>query len=284
MATKNIKQHLKNNAIYYLLILLTAWGLKFNYSRADSDELLWVLAPTAGLVELISGIAFKKEAHTGFVGQGNRFIIAPACAGINFLIIAFCMSAFSGMHAFKRQRSKLLWLGTAFLSAYLLTIVINALRIFVSIHTYAAHIQLGWFTPARIHRLEGVVIYFFFLTLFYMIINNAIYKFRGGAAGKKPASARLAVERRNYVGWVCAGLIPYSWYGLHTLVVPLINGAMRQNPGRFAEHGVMVLTASGAVLAIFLLTRIVIHHVALRHRKSIIRRRITRLRRADEPS
>jgi exosortase K len=269
MAAKNLKPYLMNHAVYYLLILLTAWGLKFHYSRAGSDELVWVLAPTAGLVELISGIAFEKEAHTGFVGQGNRFIIAPACAGVNFLIIAFCMSAFSGMHAFKRQRSKLLWLGIAFLSAYLLTIVINALRIFVSIHTYAADIQLGWFTPARIHRLEGVVIYFFFLTLFYMIIKNAIYKFRGGVAGKKPAPARPAVQRPNYVGWVCAGLVPYSWYGLHTLVVPLINGALRQNPGRFAEHGALVLTASGAVLAIFLLTRIVIFHIAPEHRKSL---------------
>lgn len=269
MAAKNLKPYLMNNAIYYLLILLTAWGLKFQYSRAGSDELVWVLAPTAGLVELISGIAFEKEAHTGFVDQGNRFIIAPACAGVNFLIIAFCMSAFCGMHAFKRQRSKLVWLGSAFLSAYLLTIVINALRIFVSIHTYAADIQLGRFTTAGIHRLEGVVIYFFFLTLFYMIINKTIYKLRGGAAGKKPASARPVAPRPNYVGWVCAGLIPYSWYGLHTLVVPLINGALRQNPGRFAEHCAVVLTASGAVLTVFLLIRIVIHHVALKHRKSL---------------
>jgi len=269
MASKNLKQHLMNNGIYYLLVLLTAWGLKFHYSQAGSDELVWILAPTAGLVELFSGIEFEHEAHTGFVGQGNRFIIAPACAGINFLIIAFCMSTFSGLHAFKRQRSKLLWLGTALLSAYLLTIVINALRIFVSIHTYTADFQLGWFTPARIHRLEGVVIYFFFLTLFYMIINKAIYRFRGRAAGKKPASAQPGVHRTNYAGWLCAGLIPYSWYGLHTLVVPLINGALRQNPGRFAEHCAMVLTASAGVLAVLLLVRIVIHHVVVNHRKAI---------------
>jgi exosortase K len=271
MAAKNLKLHLMNNGIYYLLILFTAWGLKLHYSRAGCDELLWILAPTAGLVELISGIEFEHEAHTGFVGQGNRFVIAPGCAGINFLIIAFCMSTFSGMHAFKRHRSKLLWLGTALLSAYFLTIVINALRIFVSIHTYTADFQMGWFTPARIHRLEGVVIYFFFLTLFYMIINKTIYKFRGGAAGKKPASARPVVQGTNYLGWMCAGLIPYSWYGLHTLVVPLINGALRQNPGRFAEHCAMVLTASGAVLGIVLLARFVIHHVAVKHRKALYR-------------
>lgn len=269
MTGKTMKQHLMNNGIYYLLILLTAWGLKFHYSRAGSDDLVWILAPTAGLVELISGTEFEHEAHTGFVGQGKRFVIAPACAGINFFIIAFCMSTFSGMQALKRHRSKLFWLGTAMLSAYLLTIVINALRIFVSIQTYTADFQLGWLTPARIHRLEGIVIYFFFLTLFYMIINKVIYKIKGGVAGKKTASGRPCAQRTNYVGWMCAGLIPYSWYGLHTLVVPLINGALRQSPGRFAEHCAVVLTASGVVLGVVLLARIVIHHVAVNHCKAL---------------
>ncbi len=92
-----ILHHLLRNSIFYILALLIAWGLKYHYSRSGSDELAWVLAPTAGLVELISGIQFENEAHTGFVSQGSRIIIAPACAGINFLIIAFCMATFSGL-------------------------------------------------------------------------------------------------------------------------------------------------------------------------------------------
>jgi hypothetical protein len=74
--------HLLRNSRYYVLVFLTAWGLKYHYSRADSDGLAWVLAPTAGLVGLVSGIPFESEAHTGFVSQGYRVIIAPACAGI----------------------------------------------------------------------------------------------------------------------------------------------------------------------------------------------------------
>jgi len=259
--SNRILDHLLRNSIYYILILLIAWGLKYQYSRAGSEELFWVLAPTAGLVELISGVQFENEAHTGFVSQGYRFIIAPACAGINFLIIAFCMATFSGMHALERHRAKLFWLGTGFLSAYVLTIVVNTFRIIVSINTYMADIQLGWLTPSRIHRLEGVVIYFFFLSLFYMIINKAIYRFRGGVAGKKPATGRADVTRTNYIGWICAGLIPYSWYGFITLGVPLVNGVLRQDASRFAEHGIMVLAASSAVLGAVLLVRIVIHHI-----------------------
>ena len=269
MTGKKLKQHLMNNSIYYSLILLTAWGLKFHYSRAGSDELIWVLAPTAGLVELISGITFVNEAHTGFVSQGHRFIIAPACAGINFLIIAVCMATFSGMHAFRRHRSKILWFAGCFLSAYLLTIAVNTMRIIISMHTYTVDFQLGWLTPARIHRLEGVIIYFFFLNLFYMIINKVSYRLRDGAAAKKPAIARPGVVRTNYTGWICAGLIPYSWYGFHTLVLPLINGALKQNPDRFAEHSTMVLVASGALMGVFLLARIIVHHFTVRRRKLI---------------
>jgi len=264
MKIKELIHHLQYHSIYYFLILFTAWGLKYHYSRAGSEELVWVLAPTAGLVELISGIQFESEAHTGFVSQGNRFVIAPACAGMNFLIIAFCMAAFSGLHTFGRHRTNLFWLGTALLSAYVLTIVVNAFRIIVSINTYTADIQLGWLTPSRIHRIEGVVIYFFFLSLFYMIINKAIYRFRGGTAGKKPATGRHLATRTNYVGWICAGLIPYSWYGLITPLVPLINGVLRQDASRFAEHGIMVLAASSAVLGVVLLVRIVIHRILYR--------------------
>ena len=256
-----ILDHLLSNSIYYILVLLTAWGIKYHYSRAGSEELVWVLAPTAGLVELVSGIQFENEAHTGFASQGNRFVIAPACAGVNFLIIAFCMAAFSGLHAFGRHRARLIWLGSCFLSAYVLTIVVNSIRILVSIYTYNADIQFGWMTAPRIHRLEGIVIYFFFFSLFYMIINEAICRFRGAAAYKRLPTGRPGVTRTNYVGWICAGLIPYSWYGLITLVVPLINGARQQDAVRFAEHCAMVLVASSAVLGAVLLVRMTINRI-----------------------
>jgi exosortase K len=262
MTIRELKHHLLNNGIYYFLILLTAWGLKYHYSRAGSEALVWVLAPTAGLVELISGTQFENEAHTGFVSQGNRIVIAPACAGINFLIIAFCMGAFSGLHAFERHRSKLYWLGTGLLSAYLLTIFVNTIRIIVSIYSYNADIQLGWLTAPRIHRLEGIVIYFFFLSLFYMIINNVIYRLCSKAASKKPAVGQSDFVKSNYFDRVCAGLTPLCWYGLVTLGVPLLNGALQENATRFAEHSIMVLAASSTVLGAILLVRFLLEAIS----------------------
>jgi hypothetical protein len=91
------KIFVRGNWIFLLLTLLVAFGLKYHYSQARSDDLVWILGPTAVLVEQLSGIDFDKEAHTGYVNNEHRVIIAPACAGVNFFIIAFCMAVFCGI-------------------------------------------------------------------------------------------------------------------------------------------------------------------------------------------
>ena len=72
------------NAIFYLAVVLIAFGLKYHYSKAGSDALVWILTPTATLVEQISGIPFEYETGTGFVNSVHRIIIAPSCAGVYF--------------------------------------------------------------------------------------------------------------------------------------------------------------------------------------------------------
>ena len=252
MSRKDLQIHLIKNGVYYLLIMLTAWGLKYHYSRAGSEELAWILAPTAGLVELVSGVQFENEAHTGFVSQGFRIIIAPACAGINFMIVAFCMAAFGGMHTFKHHGLKLIWLCTNFINAYLLAIFVNTVRIIVSIYSYNAHLHWGWLTAARIHRLEGIVIYFFFLSLFYMIISKVLRRVRAKANFQNSGAAESEILKSTYFSLSSAGLIPFFWYGLITLGVPLINGALKADSARFTEHSLMVLSAGSVVyLSIF---------------------------------
>ena len=243
------------NGIFLTIGLLLALGLKHHYSRAGSDDLLWILSPTASLVELTSGIRFEYEVNTGFVSRGYRIIIAPSCAGINFLIVAFCMAMFSGIHAFKLRWAKLSWLTASLVSAFILTVGVNALRIIVSIYSYNADIYWGWITPQRVHRLEGVVIYFFFLCLFYMIIIKAVHQFTRKTGGKKQTGIANYWGLADYLRWMWAGLIPLFWYSLVTVGVPLLNGAFHENAARFTEHGGMVFSASMAVLVVVFLLR-----------------------------
>ena len=252
-----IKRIVVQNGIFYFLALFIALGLKYHYSRADSGDLLWILGPTAGLIETVSGIQFEREANTGFVSRGYRFIIAPSCAGINFLIMAFCMAVFSGIHGIRYFSSKLLWLAVGLVSAYILTIAVNTLRIIVSIYSYNTDIYFGWLTPARVHRLEGIVIYFFFLYLFYMIIIKTLPRIRQEFQGKEITPVSYGDGQADYFRRACSGLIPLCWYGLITLGIPLVTGAYRENMSRFSEHSWTVIGASVCILAAIFLIQLI---------------------------
>ena len=267
-APNKIKPLFLQNGIFYILALVIALGLKHHYSLAGSDDLVWILRPIAGLVEHISGIQFESEANTGFISRGYGIIIAPSCAGINFLIMAFCMAVFSSIHVIKHCGSKLLWLAASLVCAYLLAVAVNTLRIIAAIYSYNADIYFGWFTPARVHRLEGIVIYFFFLCLFYMIIIKMVHRIRQGAGGKKVSAARYDCPKIDYLKWACTGLTPLFWYGLVTLGVPLFTGAFQENMNRFKEHSGMVISTSVIVLAIIFLVQLV--------RQRIVRRIVDR--------
>ena len=71
-----------------LLVLVGAFALKLHYSTASADQLRWILAPTAALVELVSGATFEFESHAGYISRERGFLIANSCAGVNFLIAA----------------------------------------------------------------------------------------------------------------------------------------------------------------------------------------------------
>ena len=237
------------NGKFLFLAALFATALKYHYSEARSEDLAWILRPTAGLVEWISGIPFEEEAHTGFVSYARRIVIAPACAGVNFFIVAFCMAAFSGLHRMQHQRLKWLWLTGCLASSYGLTVLANAVRIMVSIYSYDANIYTGWLTPQRMHRLEGVIIYFFFLCLFYRIITAVCPPIR--RAEKENIEAKRA--RPDSAWLVLPGLVPLFWYGLITLAIPLLNSALAKEGARFAEHGGTVMFGCIIVLAVFIL-------------------------------
>jgi len=244
---KTGKAFVLRNGMFFFLVLVFAAGLKYHYSEAGSEDLVWILRPTAALVERISGIPFEQEALKGFVSYARRIVIAPACAGVNFLIVAFCMAAFSGLYHIAHQRLRCLWLAGSLAAAYGLTVFVNAVRIVLSIYSYDADIYSGWLTPERMHRLEGVVIYFFFLCLFYRIITAVCLLI--GTAAKQNEASRAAAE---LAPWKPTVLVPFFWYALVTLALPALNGAFVRNQVRFSEHATMIISGCLAVgLVIF---------------------------------
>ncbi len=228
--------------MFYLAAILIALALKQHYSQADAGDLKWILNPTASLVSLITGDKFSFQAGTGYVCDTQRIIIAPACAGVNFMLMAFGMSVFTGMHHMERCHHRLLWLAGSLAVSYGVTLMVNTLRIIVSIHTFHANIFSGGFTWQWVHRLEGIVIYFFFQYLFYSMIRGVIEQFTEKKPGRKTVLHTSGSNRNVYIRKrIFAGLTPCAWYLAVTLAVPFLNGAPAKTGGRFYEHAAMVL-------------------------------------------
>jgi exosortase K len=242
-----IKPDIIKTAAFYIVALFIAVGLKYHYSHAGSDDLGWILGPTAGVVEYSSGIRFEKEDGTGYITQNCEIIIAPSCAGVNFLIIAFCMAAFSRLPHLRYSGTKVLWLGICAASAYLLTITVNAFRIIASIYTIKADIHYQWLTPERLHRIEGIFIYFLFLCLFYSVLRKTIHLCNRNKFRKKKRGLNItSISTRT----IAAAFIPFFWYGLFSMGIPFFNRAYTKNGPRFIEHCLVIFSVC---LVVFLL-------------------------------
>jgi exosortase K len=228
------------NTIFILLAIMIAFGLKHHYSRASVEDLNWILAPTVEFVELLSGITFEQEAYTGFISKTHRIIIAKSCAGVNFLIIAFCMLIFSRVQATKSVGAKILLFIKSIIIAYFLTIIVNTLRIILAIYLFNADIYGGWLTREMLHRIEGTAIYFIFLCFLYFVFVP-----RQSTNDGKP-TARRAIKT------------PLAWYLLMTLFIPLVRLSFQGNLSGFFQHSLVVITVLIVILLLFFLFKSIV--------------------------
>lgn len=217
-----------------VVVLACAVLLKYFYSTASVNQLRWILAPTTFLVETISGKRFDFESHAGYMSQDHTFLIAASCAGVNFLLTSFLMLALGKLWRERRRSVAWRFLPIAAILAYLTTLVANTVRISTAIRLHGIASPDSWLNPAEIHRVEGIVIYFGFLLLLFLLDERF--------------NTQTAVGKRiGLPGWVCFPLVIYY---LTTLALPLLNGAYRQ--GReFWQHSFFVVVTPLLLIAPF---------------------------------
>jgi len=236
----------RNDAMLYLLLFSAAFAMKWLYSRAGSDDLLWILAPTARMAEMLGGMQFAYETATGFVDRSRGIIIAPGCAGVNFMIMAFGVAGWAGLRARAGIPCRLVWLSAAAAGAYLSTLAANTLRIVGAVYLYRAGIYGAWVTPERIHRLLGIVVYLPLLFGIHVLAERAIrYRF--------PGENQSGALRPSGVA------APVAWYLTLTIGVPVLNGALAGTTRQFIEHCATILAATAIALGIGYLIKSYFH-------------------------
>jgi exosortase K len=236
---------LRENGLLYAAGLLTALAVKYHYSRANADDLEWILAPIARLVELMGGIHFEPESGAGFVSLSKGVVIAPACAGVNFLIICFSTLFFTFVSRLQGAGAKWCWFGVCIAASYLVTLWTNAVRIVISIYLYAAPIYGDWITPERVHRLAGTLIYVSVLVATYLAVARIVAHSR---CSRPPASTAGLGDARSVATRLRT---PLAWYMAITVGVPLLNRSGCHSGLRLAEHAVHVVAATLCILLVW---------------------------------
>ncbi len=210
----------RNRIAQCVVILVCAFMLKLHYSAASANQLRWILAPTTALVEFTSGVSFEFESHAGYLSSDRSFLIAGSCAGVNFLITAFLVLSIGHLLRDRSTGTSWVLIPTLFMIAYLVTIVANTARITIAMRLQKIPAGAGWLPPEQLHRLEGILVYFGFLLLLFVI-------------SEKMSSEKAA-------GLFRRSLFPLFAYYAMMLGVPLVNGAWRQG-NDFWEHALFVL-------------------------------------------
>lgn len=209
-----------------IVVLLLAAALKLYYSTAGVNDLLWILAPTTAVVELITGAGFAFESNAGYMSRDHSFLIAPSCSGVNFMITAFLMLSLGRLWRNRSRNIKWRFIPISLVIAYLTTIAANTVRISTALQIRRLDPDLIWLNPDQLHRFEGIFVYFGFLLLLFIL-------------SEKASSDNASVPQR---GLLRRSFLPLLIYYATTLGIPLVNGAYRQTTtAGFWEHSLFVL-------------------------------------------
>ena len=277
MNTFHPKKIMKQYGLFYLTTLAILFFLKLFYREADSTNLQWLLAPTTWWVQVLSGIPFENIPPIGFVNHDLKFIIAKSCSGFQFMLITAAALIFSFLHRIIPEaghplsenlpmndttceaphpcRLHRMLLGFGYIIAgfgvsYILTILVNGMRIILSIYiplfleqtafSQKYNVYSGWLTPDRLHTLIGTVTYFASLLAIYLLADQMTLKISRPTNNNTPNGC--SAQRL---------LRPACWYFLFVLGIPFLNGAYINGGKQFTDYATLILLTCTVVLMLF---------------------------------
>lgn len=250
------KKVMKKNLIVYLPVILAVFIVKIYYRTADSDMLLWILAPTTSWVRILSGIPFEYVSKVGYISHEYRFIIAPSCSGVRFLLLTFVMMTFSFTNRIDLSWKKVCWLGLSAVFSYLSTVFVNGIRIAVSIYLpfvlMDRNLMSGWLTSERLHTIIGTAIYFSMLFAIYYLAGAFCKHFVMNAETEQRYVSNPSAE--TLIG-------PVFWYFTMVLGLPFAVRFYRNDWEGFLPYALLVTGVCVFIAFLLFLFRYISFHL-----------------------
>lgn len=157
--------HKIHNSIFYGIVALIGILLFYWLKNADSNIVRILLLPHARLTEIYYNTSLVYINEIGYSSMDGTFAIGRECMGGNFIIMMFGMTSCLFAKHFKGAK-KLLWLITSLMLSIVTGILVSCVRIIGSV-VFVTHSKFALF-----HSGIGISLYFFALTMSYMILKK----------------------------------------------------------------------------------------------------------------
>ena len=148
--------------------------LKFAFTLADNDSLTFLLKPTDKLVGLLTNSQSVYLADNGYYHTELNILINKSCSGFNFWLLSFLVFTYLAIKYLDKPLHKALTIPTALVGAYLLTVFVNASRIFASIVVQNLTKNILSNQQHLVHETVGVITNLSFLVLAYYLTEKLL--------------------------------------------------------------------------------------------------------------
>jgi exosortase K len=158
----------------YILTAGIFFLLKLYYTSTDNHALAFLLSPTNKLVALLTGSATVPLATGGFYYPEQNVCIEKSCAGFNFWMLSFALLTYLVTLYETRASRKYLSIPAMLATTYLLTLLVNTSRIYVSIIVRYQAKRLPASQQHLIHESIGIFIHLGFLVIVYYLAEKLL--------------------------------------------------------------------------------------------------------------
>jgi len=163
------------NLPYYITAIILFVLLKLVYIIADTFDLSFLIIPTNKIVGLLTGTSSLYVKGNGFYFENLNIVIDKSCSGFNFMLLCFLMLTFLSLKYFNKTIEKNAVIILSLTAAYIVTVFVNALRIFAAIivQTHADK-MLAKRPHYFLHESVGIITNLTFLILIYLIAEKML--------------------------------------------------------------------------------------------------------------